>query len=436
MDRMDTEKATSAGAEMTQGEWRAALAAKFEDKRIPAIPCVIGPGGLRLDFCWGLRLLIPPTPSARRYLVRMVDLDSGLVIDEVTLAADEYYVSPRKLFVRWCVQVTDANTGERLWQHKFDASGRDVLVRIPVHTLGDTLAWMRGVLDFGEREKCRLHVRVEDYIRPLLEPASPNVRFVSDAECADISPYAAYTVAVFTGEGWRNSTAADYRTIPLHHVPAYILNVPPSDEPPPVWHPPMDGEECRDAIPSGRYAAIATMASGGVKLWHHAEGWDRVVDFIRSGGLQVADIDKEPLISCRYYHHRIPRGAIDLTGDIPLTVRAAQIAGAEFFVGLGSGLSWLAWCLRKPIVLIGGFSEPWEEFPTPWRVRNPLTCHGCFNDASIVFDNRDFFWCPRHANTDRHWECSRGITPKMVIDAIRTVPTFSKERTDNGNGEQ
>jgi autotransporter strand-loop-strand O-heptosyltransferase len=419
-------------AEITQAEWRAKLNATFEEKRIPHIPGMLGPGGLRMDFCWGLRILTPPAPANRSYRVKMVDLDSEAVLEELVISADEYYVSPCKFFVRWGVQISDADTGEKLWQHKYDAENRDVLVSIPVRTLGDTLAWFRGILDFGKREKCSLHVRIADYIRVLLEPANKDVHFVSDADCALLAPYAAYTVAVFKGAHPETSTACDYRKIPLHHVPFYIFNLPPHDEPPPVFaEPKEDGH----SVPDEPYVAIASMASGGVKLWHNANGWEKVVDFLMESGYRVADIDREPMMSCRFFHHRIPAGAEDWTGDEPLPVRAAQIAGADFFIGLGSGLSWLAWCMRKPVVLIGGFSEPWAEFPTPWRIRNPLACHGCFNDTSIEFDNHEFFWCPRHANTERHWECSIGITPQMVVRAIQTIPEFQmtiSRRQQNG----
>jgi len=37
------------------------------------------------------------------------------------------------------------------------------------------------------------------------------------------------------------------------------------------------------------------------------------------------------------------------------------LATCEFFIGLGSGLSWLAWACELPVVLISGFSEKWSE---------------------------------------------------------------------------
>jgi len=45
-------------------------------------------------------------------------------------------------------------------------------------------------------------------------------------------------------------------------------------------------------------------------------------------------------------------------------------------------------------------------------------CNSCWNDTNIQFDHHDFMWCPRHAGTERQFECTRLITPRQVITAI------------------
>ena len=37
----------------------------------------------------------------------------------------------------------------------------------------------------------------------------------------------------------------------------------------------------------------------------------------------------------------------------------------------------------------------------------------------------DFLWCPRHAGTPRHFECTRLITSRQVIDAIGRIPAIA-----------
>ena len=113
----------------------------------------------------------------------------------------------------------------------------------------------------------------------------------------------------------------------------------------------------------------------------------------------------------------IPKNAINKTGDFPLQERITDIHNCEFFIGLGSGLSWLAWALNKPVVLISGFSNPISEFQTPYRVFNEKVCNSCWNDLDENFDASNWLWCPR----GKKFECSSQITPEMVIEKINLL---------------
>ena len=86
----------------------------------------------------------------------------------------------------------------------------------------------------------------------------------------------------------------------------------------------------------------------------------------------------------------------------------------EFFIGLGSGLSWLAWACEKPVIMISGFSDPRSEFYTPYRVHNKNVCNSCWNDKTLPFERGNWLWCPRNKN----FECSKQITFEMVKEKI------------------
>ena len=108
--------------------------------------------------------------------------------------------------------------------------------------------------------------------------------------------------------------------------------------------------------------------------------------------------------------------AEDFTGNLPLVERANLLAYADFFIGMTSGLSWLAWATNCPAILIGGITPAWFEFATPYRVINRLVCFGCHNDISVPWAK--FLKCPRHKDTDRAYECSRKISARQVIQTI------------------
>jgi len=68
--------------------------------------------------------------------------------------------------------------------------------------------------------------------------------------------------------------------------------------------------------------------------------------------------------------------------------------------------------------MTSSFTHPSNEFETPYRVTNWHTCNSCWNDPKHRFDHRDFFWCPRHQNTPRQFECTRLITSARVLAAV------------------
>ena len=91
------------------------------------------------------------------------------------------------------------------------------------------------------------------------------------------------------------------------------------------------------------------------------------------------------------------------------------IAGSSFFIGLSSGLAWLAWAMDKKVVMISNFTEDWNEFSCI-RITNKDVCHGCWQDTP--FDPADWNWC-KHKGTKRQFECHTSITADMVIAKIK-----------------
>ncbi len=121
-----------------------------------------------------------------------------------------------------------------------------------------------------------------------------------------------------------------------------------------------------------------------------------------------------------------------LYGDIPIIDRANMLYYADFFIGLGSGLSWLANAVGCPVIMIAGFSIDFHEFFTPYRVANRFVCNGCYNDIRATFLNNKT--CQQYSGTDRELECQKKISPHQVIQAIdnliadKNLKTFAKSK--------
>ena len=91
---------------------------------------------------------------------------------------------------------------------------------------------------------------------------------------------------------------------------------------------------------------------------------------------------------------------------------------SDFFMGISTGPTWLAWAMEVPTVLISGYSALWGEMKDCIRIGAPEgKCSGCFNDKDAYFDRGNWFWCPKSKNM----ECTTSITSKEVIDRIQPL---------------
>jgi autotransporter strand-loop-strand O-heptosyltransferase len=239
--------------------------------------------------------------------------------------------------------------------------------------------------------------------------------------------YATYCMGLFFDDVACDRQPVDFRHVGLHRTAAYILGVDPTEEPPRLALP----DESRPI--EEPYVCIAVQATSAAKTWTNPTGWREVIQFLKTNGYRVICIDQKPVHGLGLLWTHIPNGAEDKTG-ISLAEAARYLRHADFFVGLSSGLSWLAWAAGATVVMISGYSLPSTEFNTPYRVINWHTCNGCWNDPKLRFDHHNFLWCPRHADTPRQFECTRLITPAHVMRAIRTIPGFGERSGAIGKG--
>lgn len=371
-------------------------------------------GGVRCDFSLGLRMYLPPDKASVH--VTVMDRLSGALLMDNVLKPGYGLVSPKKYYMDYMVLLADERTHARIATHVLDLEGRDVLVQLPMKgALGDSIAWFSAVPEFGRRHKCRLHVLMDDRIRGLFERQYPDIMFENKESARKLRPYASYYLGLFF-KGDTDWQPVDFRLLGLAQQAASILGIPDMDISPPL----VDLTAPR-AI-QDRYVVVATQASCHAKCWNNPSGWRILAKYLTSCGYRVLCIDKSPETGSDNVWHTLPNGVEDFTGNLPLQERVDIIKDADAFVGLSSGLSWVAWCCRTPQVLISGICMPFGEFQTPYRVQARHVCHGCWNDTRYEFDHTDYMWCPRNKGTGRAYECTKFITAKMVIDTFSRIP--------------
>lgn len=386
----------------------------------PKMPVLEAAEGVRFDFNNGLRVRFPETGE---YRCVFRDLDTDCLLYSMDVNPGCTVESVKKFFMRFSLEIfRKDDLKEPIFRHDLDLAGKDVLIQLPVGALGDTIAWFSFVERFRQKHNCNLFCSMAPNIAKLLRAQYPDIHFITKEEAGKLEPYATYNLGLFFGDNTDNQPY-DFRQIGLHRTAGKILGLDDlSDIPPRV-------DLSAERQIKEKYVVIAAQASSQCKYWNNPFGWRETVEYLKSLGYRVLCIDRTAEYGIDYTWNHIPYGVENFTGDLPLQERINLIKDADMFIGLSSGLSWLAWCCKVPIILISGFTDPVNEFHTPYRILNHGVCHGCWNDVRYRFNHFDFLWCPRKKEPRDKFECTKAITSKMVITAIDRVI----ERNTNGN---
>jgi autotransporter strand-loop-strand O-heptosyltransferase len=382
-----------------------------------ALPTQQADRGVQFDFNDGCRVLLPETDKPWR--VRLSDLDTGNILFETELKTGRVN-STKRYFVRFRIEISQ--DGQSVLAHDYSAKDREVLIQFPVGTLGDTVGWFPYAVKFKDVHGCRLTCGMAEKLIPLFRDAYPDITFLTHDEVKPERYYATYSMGLFFDDKEFMFQPSDFRHVGLHRTAGYILGVDPTEVPPRIAIP-----DASRPIPEP-YVCIGVQSTTQSKYWNNPTGWHEIVAFLKEAGYRVICIDQKRVHGTGLVWNHIPHGVEDETGDRPLSERARWMKHAEFYIGLSSGLSWLAWAVGTPVVMIAGFTHPTNEFDTPFRIVNYHACNSCWNDVRHRFDHSDFLWCPRHKDTPRQFECTRLITAEHVKATLRRIPGFGAHK--------
>jgi autotransporter strand-loop-strand O-heptosyltransferase len=357
-----------------------------------------GIDGLRLDFNFGLRLDVPKG----NFHVRISD-DCGQIFFDRDIS-DVRLISFEKYFIRWRVEIF--LDGEKIFEHVFNPEGYSVLMVFRVRApLGDTLAMLPAVEEFRRRFDCEVAVLIPEYLKEItahLYPALKQADQVSFENYATFCLFAILSSIPYLPVDPRNNSLERMAN------PIIGLEILPAK---PIFQPTAQ-RFCVEP-----YVCISVQASTPTKGWLYPNGWEIVTDYLKSLGYRVFCLDKEKVQREENYIITAPDNAEDFTGNFSIMERANMLYYAEFFIGLSSGLAWVADAVNCPVVMIAGFTYDWHEFYTPYRVANRLVCNACFNNINVSFMSV----CPYHRGTARELECQKKIYPQAVINAIEQL---------------
>jgi autotransporter strand-loop-strand O-heptosyltransferase len=308
------------------------------------------------------------------------------------------------------IVIHNTRTGKKVYDYHLNLENQRVVVELGSSALGDTLAWFPYTDRFQKKHNCQLFVIT--FHNHLFKDQYPNITFI---EPGTVLPniFAWYRIGWDYDENNRvnhNRHPLDPRAFPMQKNASDILGLPYTELKPKL-------KEIASIAPATKYVCIANHSTSQAKYWNNPEGWQVVVDYLKDRGYEVILLSKE---KDGHNGNRNPIGVI-YPPDHRIETIMFLLKRSKFFIGIGSGLSWLSWALDVPTVLISGFSLPYTEMKDCIRISAPENkCTGCFNWIKLQ-DNGSWNWCPKFEGTEKQFECTKNITPTDVIDAIQPL---------------
>ena len=328
--------------------------------------------------------------STKKYTVNFYEPDGKLYYSNI-INANCWVKLNRSYYTTWITKIWEDDTV--IYQNVLTLNNKRVYISFDSSSLGDSIAWIPYCLEFKKKHNC--HVIVSTFKNFLFKDVYPELEFVEPGTSI-LNIYAQYKIGWFYN---LDKEPALPNTVNLQECATNILGLDYQEIKPRISYTIGDNSY-------GKYVTIATNSTAGCKFWTK-EGWQEVINFLHDNRYAVVNTSKEnnPFDNCI----QIEDSSIENTMNV--------IHHSEFFIGLSSGLSWLAWAMNKKVVMISNFTEDDHEFECV-RITNKNVCHGCWNNPNFKFDKGDWNWCPIHKDTNRQFECHKSISARQVIDSL------------------
>ena len=178
------------------------------------------------------------------------------------------------------------------------------------------------------------------------------------------------------------------------------------------------------------YFTFAIHSTAQVKYWNtgkrkdqqHSPRWRELCRLFKKVGIDGVMVDKFYGYGQAPYWNEPPNNCTTVINQHFDTV-LNTIFHSAFFIGLSSGMSWVALALGKKTCMIAPWTYPDNEFgettDTHIRIDSDAPCTNCWDTHSTEFDKSDWYWCPKHKNTPREFECSASIYSYQVFNKIK-----------------
>jgi len=337
-----------------------------------------------------------------KYNVQFINRKNGAVVYQTILGSNQWCRPSLKYYIDWDIKITGIDN-DYYGHHIFAPKNNKFYISFETKSLGDTLAFIPYVEEFRKQKECK--VVCSTFHNELFEKTYPEIEFVKPGSSVD-GILGLYRLGLFYSNNEIDFERHPYNPLqePLQKIASDILG--------------LEYKEIEPIVPKigghkKKIVCIAIHSTSQCKYWNNPNGWQTVVDYIKSKGYEVRLLSRE---EDGYMGNKHPKG-IKIQPPSSTKEILKVLQESHMFIGISSGLSWLAWSAGIPVVLISGFTDVYlEPFKNVHRVINKNVCNGCWHTHK--FDPGNWNWCPIHEGSERQFECSKEITPQEVIDKI------------------
>ena len=339
------------------------------------------------------------------YDIKFINNKNGRVLYTTSISTNMWTRCNLEYFIEWRIEIYE--NGKLWFEHLYNAEHKRVYVALDSKALGDSLAWIPYVEEFGKVHNCKMVVST--FMNTMFESRYPNIEFVEPGTNVE-NLYAMYAIGLFYNEDstinvYKNPIDPKGQT--MQKMCSDILGLEYREIKPKLK------QRTPYIEPNYKQVCIGIHGTAQSKFWNNPTGWQDVVDWLNGKGYTIKLLSKE---GDDYMGNKLPNGIVKHPNG-PLELVMDEMLKSKAFIGIGSGLSWLSWGLDVPTVLISGFSYDWAEMKDCIRIAAPTgKCEGCFNRLRL--NAGDWNWCPDHKGTERQFECTKSITSEMVIKEL------------------
>lgn len=266
---------------------------------------------------------------------------------------------------------------------------KHVFVNIESDSLGDNISWLPYIEEYRKLRKCEVFTNFR--YPNLFWDSYPNLKFSNSPYGGDI-----INISILNKEIPLQKAATDALGLPFKEI-----------------RPEFNFKKLHNI--GNKIVTISEFGSDYSRMWNNPYGWNTVVQHLKSKSYKVMSVSLESTLL----------NSVEDYTDRTLIEVCNAIYSSDVFIGVSSGLAWLAWTLKVPVIMIGANTFPYFEFKEGnHRISavdtNKDICVGCYNNNSRSIPLEDG-WCPNHRNTVRQHECTKTISPLVVIKEINKL---------------